>query len=585
MGSVEDSVDKRTSTKYEKLSHKRKALQFDGKAPEWLTTAGFQLLTEKKYLDIGETPKDMYMRIASRAAELTKPEIPTHWGYDSWYEAFFDILWKGWLSGATPVLTNMGNSRGHPVSCSGTYLGDSIRSWYVARTEMAQLTQRGYGTSAVLDPIRPRGSAISTGGTANGIMQVASGIVDDMKQVSQGSSRRGSAGLYLNPLHEDFDELADQILADDDGWNIGWNITDEFEELFEKDPQRADHIWKKMLRIKLIKGKGYFFFLDKVNRHRPQVYKDKGFYVRGSNLCSEIQLMSDEDHSFTCVLSSMNVAKFDEWENTYAVEIAMVFLDAVIEDMLIKARKEPGFERVVAFTEKSRAVGLGILGLATYFQQKNWVFGDLESIMFNNRLVRLLNAKSLEASKWLAKEVGEPEWLVGYGERFSHRLAFPPTMSTAIIQGGVSQGIEPVFANIYEQDTAGGTIYRINPTFLDLMKKRGMYTPEVMKRIAEDQGSVQAEDWLTDHEKAVFRTAFELNQETILKMAADRQRYIDQGQSTNLYFQADTPEEEIARLHDIAFKDPYIESLYYIRTLNGATKVKVDTSTCVACEG
>ena len=579
-----------SNTKYEKLSHRRKSLQQEGLAPDWLSTAGFQLLTEKNYLNTAETPHDMYTRIADRAAELTDLRLPIEYGYNSWAEAFYDVMWKGWVSPSTPVLTNMGNERGHPISCSGTYLGDSIREWYIARTELAQLTQRGYGTSTVLDPVRHRGSAISKGGTANGIMQPAEGIVQDMKDVSQGSSRRGSAGMYLNPLHEDFDEIADQILADDDGWNVGWNITDEFEALFEKDPLRADHIWKKMLKIKLIKGKGYFFFLDKVNRSRPQMYKDRGLFVKGSNLCAEIQLFLDSENSFTCVLSSMNIAKYNEWKSTKAVEIAMVLLDAIISDMLIKAKREEGFERVISFTEKSRAVGLGVLGEATYYQQEGWVFGDLQSIMFNQSLVKMLDERTLAISKAYAFECGEPEWLKGYGERWSHRMAFPPTMSTSVIQGGISQGIEPTFANIYEQDTAGGTVFRINPPFLKLMKDRGMYTPEVMQRIAEDQGSVQAEDWLSDHEKAVFKTAFELNQHTILKMSGDRQRAMNktgggQGQSTNLYFPHDAKEEEIAQLHHEAFIDEDIESLYYIRTLNGATKVKIDRSECEGCEG
>jgi len=575
-----------STTKYEKLSHTRKALQRNGQAPDWLTTAGYQLLTEKNYLDVAETPFTMYTRLANRASELTTVAIPEEFGYATWHDAFLDVLWKGWLSPSTPVLTNLGNNRGHPVSCSGSHVGDSIRSYYQTRMELAQLTQRGYGTSVVIDPIRPRGSPISKGGTANGAMQFAGGVVQDMKEITQGSSRRGACGMYLNPLHEDFEEFIDQIIADDDGWNIGWNITDEFDELFENDPERADRIWKKMMRAKLIKGKGYFFFVDKVNRNRPKMYKDRGFTVKGSNLCSEINLFSDEDHTFTCVLSSLNVAKYNDWKDTYLPQIAMVFLDAVIEDMLIKARQEEGFERIIAFTEKSRAVGLGILGEATYYQQESWVFGGLQSRMFNQKLVRDLNTKTLEASRWLAKEVGEPEWLKGYGERFSHRLAFPPTMSTAIILGGVSQGIEPVFANVYEQDTAGGTIYRINPPFLKLMKDRGQYTEEVMQRIADDQGSVQDEDWLTPHEKDVFKTAFELNQETILHMAGDRQKNgLDQGQSLNLYFTAEEKEEEIARLHDLAFKDPWIFALYYVRTLNGAMKIQPIKSVCESCEG
>ena len=577
------------SNKYERLSHMRKQLQADGLAPEWMSTASYQLLTGQDYLDTAETPRDMYLRIAKRAAELTEFDIPTYFGYDTWFEAFFDIMWKGWLSPSTPILTNMGNSRGHPIACSGTYLGDSIISFYEARKEIAQLTQRGYGTSWCLDPVRPRGSKISKGGEANGIMQPASGVVQDMKDISQGT-RRGNVGQYLNPLHADFDELCDQIIADDDGWNIGWNLTDEYNDLYRTDKDRADLIWKKMLKAKMVKGKGYFYFLDKVNRARPKMYVDRGFYVRHSNLCAEIALMSDKDHSFTCVLSSMNVAKYDEWKNTYAVQLATIFLDAVISDMLIKAKDEPGFERIIAFTEKSRAIGLGQLGQSTYFQMQSWPFGNFQSIQFNQMLMKHLDTESLIASKLLAKEVGEPEWMIGYGERISHRLALPPTKSTAIIQGGISEGIGPVYANVYGQDTAGGTVFRINPVLLPIMKDRGQYTEAVMERIAKAQGSVQGESWLTGHEKEVFRTAYEINQETILLMGSHRQRIMSaggggQGQSLNLYFTAEESEEEISRLHHLAYEDEHLQSLYYVHSLNEESTYKVDKSTCASCEG
>lgn len=577
------------SNKYEQLSHKRKQLQADGLAPDWMSTASYQLLSNQGYLNTAETPRDMYNRIAQRAAELTTFPIPSYFDYPDWHTAFFDIMWRGWLSPSTPILTNMGNNRGHPIACSGTYLGDSIRSFYQARTEIAQLTQRGYGTSWCLDPVRPRGSAVSKGGTANGIMQPAAGAVQDMKDVSQ-NSRRGSIGQYLNPMHPDFDELVDQLIADHDGWNIGWNITDEYAELFNRDPEEADRIWKRIIKARMTPGKGYLFFLDKVNRHRPQMYKDRGFEVRHSNLCAEIALMSDENHSFTCVLSSMNISKYDEWQHTSAIQLATIFLDAVITDMLIKAKTEPGFERIIAFTEKSRALGLGMLGLSTYYQQKSWVFGDMQSILFNQQLMKQMDRESLIASKLLARELDEPEWLVGYGIRNSHRLALPPTKSTAVIVGGVSDGIMPVYANVYEQETAGGIVYRINPVLLPIMKERGKYNEDTMSRISQAQGSVQGEDWLSDHEKAVFRTAFELNQETILLMASHRQRIMSEGgggqaQSLNLYFPMETSEEEISRIHHIAFEDEYIHSLYYIHSLNEPSTYYVDTSVCESCQG
>jgi len=576
-------------TQYERFSIERKQLQRNNEAPNWYTTSGYQLLKQKNYLLPGETPKGMYSRIATRAAhiadEILNIPLPVTWGYNSWYNAFFDIMWKGYMSPSTPVLTNMGSDRGHPIACSGGIIPDAIAGFYEYYKEVAQLTQRGYGTSAALDLIRSRGESISKGGEASGVHPVMDDLVTVCKKVSQGNSRRGSIGKYLDILSSDFDEVADQILADDDGWNVGWNITDDFLELIKKDPDEADRRWKKALRIKLIKGKGYFLFLDKVNRANPKWYTDQDYRVHSSNLCSEITLTATEDQSFTCVLASMNVAKYDEWKDTKAVEIATVFLDTVIEDMLIKAKQEPGFEKVIKFTEGWRAIGLGLMGQATYFQEKSIVFGDLQSIMLNQIIVKQLNERTHEVSKWLAKEIGEPEFLKGYGERFSHRIAIAPTMSTAIIMGGVSDGINPIIANSYEQDTAGGTVYRINPTLLNIMKERNVYNEETMKRIAEDQGSVQAEDWLSQHEKDVFRTAFEINQETILKLASDRQKEIDQSQSVNLFFPHDVKEEYVSEIHMKALLDPYIKSLYYIRTLNGATKVKIEAPVCLACDG
>jgi len=576
--------------KYETYSFERKQLQLAGKAPDWLTTAGYQLLVERNYLMDGETPHDMYTRIASRADQLLNNEVPIPTPYTSWSDAFFSVMWKGWLSPATPVLTNMGTNRGHPVSCSGTHIPDSIRGFYEARLEIAQLTQRGYGTSAGLDEIRHRGAPISKGGSANGIMQPAHGIVDDMKEVSQGSSRRGSCGLYLDIMHPDFDELADQLIADDQGWNVGWNLTESYKSLFFKDATEADRRWTKVLKTKLVKGKGYLHFLDKVNAVRPQMYVDRGYFVKHSNLCSEISLFNDDEHSFTCVLSSLNISKYNEWKDTNLILVASVFLDTVIDDMLEKAKDEPGFDKVIKFTENTRAVGLGVLGLSTYYQQQMWAYGSLDSIMFNQQLFKEMDTKTLEASKLLANYRGCPDYMKPYGERFSHRIALPPTMSTAELLGGISQGIEPVYANVYEAQTAGGIVYRINPTLLSLMKERGVYTKQTMQRIAENQGSVFAENWLLDSEKEVFRTAFELNQETILLMASHRQKAIDatrggQGQSLNLYFKEETPESDISRLHLKAFFDPHIKSLYYVRTLNEKSKLDVPTPVCQSCEG
>ena len=571
--------------KYEKYSNDRKRLQDIGEAPDWLSTAGYQMLVDKKYLLDNETPNDAFIRLAKRASDLVPDTVnPELFGFDNWYDAFYNDLSKGWLSPSTPVLSNLGTNRGHPIACSGTFVEDSIRGFYEARMEVAQLTQRGYGTSLDLSNIRHRGSPISSGGKATGVTQLMNGIVKDMQEISQGT-RRGSCGQYLDVLHPDFNEVNRQLISDDEGLNIGWTITDEYEALSTVNPERADDIWKKMMKTKLTKGKGYFFFKDKVNRHRPKMYIDRGLSVSASNLCTEIALFADKDHTFSCVLSSVNISKYDEWKDSKLIERSCIFLDAVIDDMLEKAEKEIGFEKIVRFTEKTRALGLGVLGLSTYYQMKGWSFGDIDSMGFNSRFFKQMKEKTLKASKYMAEVVGEPEWLKGYGERWSHRTALPPTMSTSIIQGGVSLGIEPVFANVYVHDTSAGGVYRVNPPFLKLMKDKGVYSEETMTRIANNNGSVQDEDWLSKEEKLVFRTAFEVSQETILQMAAIRQQYICQGQSINLFFDNKTTEREITRIHDIAFKDEMIHGLYYIRSLNGVAKHKASSDECLSCHG
>jgi len=719
---------------YEYFSSERKRLQSIGKAPKWLTTAGFQLLSEKNYLLNNETPLDMYNRVASKAAELVPDTIDItlfndNTGITNWKDLFFRDMLNGWLSPSTTVLTNLGTEKGHPVSCSGTYLDDSIDGFYRARHEIAILTKLGYGTSWDLTPVRSRGSKFGLDGEATGVTQPMEGARQDTKEVSQGTTRRGSIGQYLNVMHRDFDEVNNELRADDAGLNIGWVFDEEYKKLVKSNPTRADEIWTKILKTKMQTGKGYFFWKDKVNARRPKMYRDKGFYVTASNLCVtgdtkiltkkygyieieqvagktlecwngvewsrtqieltnqgttdiwtvvvysreldkdiiikcsgyhkwynrvkeefrtntlsvgmlleeyidpdthtkkrdfvikdiikptgndflplycghepkrnklifngvltgnclEINLFSDKDHTFSCVLSTVNAYRYDEWKDTKLVQRSMIFLDAVIDDMLIKAKQDKSgmLEHIIRFTENTRAVGLGVQGNTSYMQKHRMVYGGMESRQFEARLFKHLDEESMKASKYLAKVVGEPEYMKGYGERFSHRLTLPPTMSTSIIMGGYNEGCMPVFSNVFTQDTAGGNVFRINPVFLELMKERSMYTEEVMQRIVKANGSVQEEDWLTDHEKQVFLTAFELNQYTVLSMAAERQKRVDQGQSINLCIDDSTTEEEISDLHLYAEQDPNILGLYYIRSLNGLAKHK-STDECVACQG
>lgn len=262
---------------YEKLSKERKRMQERGECPDWFTTGGYQLFKEK-YLYEAKTPKQQYERIAKTAAQHT--EIP-----DKWEQRFFELMWKGWMSLSTPILANMGTNRGLPVSCSGQYVDDSINGFYKSRHETAILTKHGFGTSAYLGDIRPRGSPISVGGKASGVLPVFKGFVQDMREVNQGNARRGAWAGYIEIDHVDFDELCSHVEHFPDDANIGWIVSEEFIQRLQDGDEEANRRFKKCLKTKLLTGKGYFFFKDKISKHRPQIYKDKQLDIKASNLC------------------------------------------------------------------------------------------------------------------------------------------------------------------------------------------------------------------------------------------------------------------------------------------------------------
>lgn len=562
---------------YEVLSAERKQGQLDGSIPEWMTTGAYQLL-KQKYLH-GQTVRERYQTIAETAAS----RLPEHLDRKYFASRFFELFWNGWFAASTPVMANMGTNRGMPVSCSGSYIGDSIDNFYDTLHETAMLTKNGFGTSGYLGDIRPRGSKISVGGTAAGVLPVIKDYVQAARDVAQGGTRRGAWAAYLPVNHGDFYEVVNYLRNYPDDLNIGWNVYDSDVEALESgDLEMSDRIAEAMF-TKLVTGKGYFFFPDKVNRAAPQMYKDLGLLVKQSNLCTEINLFNDEDHTFTCVLSSMNLAFYDQWKDTDAVFIATIFLDCVAEDFVQRAKSIPKMEKAVRFTEKSRALGLGALGFHTYLQDRLIDIESFEAHMLNLEMFTHLHDESLRASQWMAKELGEPEWCQGYGVRNTHRTAIAPNTSSALICGGVSQGIEPVVANSYIQPSAAGELTRVNPSFLKLCKEKGVVVDRKVKdSINEHFGSVQHFEWLTPEEKAAFKTAYELNQMSLLRLAAARQPRICQGQSLNLFFSADESEEYIMEVHKEAFTNENIKQVYYMRTMAG---IQASKGECVACEG
>lgn len=564
---------------YEKLSKERKELIVKGLAPDWYITAGWSLF-KQRYL-WAENPLEQYKTIASTVAKHYKGTV-----FEREAESkFFDLMWRGLLSPSTPALANTGSGKGMPVSCAGQYIEDSVYGFFDAQLESAVLTQMGFGTAGYFGDIRPRGSEISGGGKASGSLPILLKITDNMQLIKQNKSRRGAFAGYLPVMHGDFDEWANKLHHDNDKLNIGWIVNDEFIKELNNGNKEALRRYQKILHIRSISGKGYLLFIDKVNRARPRAYINNNLYVTTSQLCDEIRLFCDKDHTFTCVLSSLNLANYsDKWKSEDVIFWSTIFLHGVALEFLKIAEDKRGFERAVRFTEKSMALGLGVLGLHTYFQKQEWAWGSLDAQFFNERIFKEIKDESIRASKELAKEFGEPEWAKGTGMANTHLQAVAPTKSTSIIMGGVSEGINPDAKLVFNQSYGGGEVKRIIPEFLRLLKNKGMYNDEVLTEIRDNNGSIQGMDKLfSSKEQSLFKTAFEINQFSVLRYTAQRQKHIDQGQSANLFIKGNSSEEFVSSLHQEAFTNEDIHGLYYIySTQEGGEDVAPEA--CEACE-
>ena len=571
-------------------------LKASGECSEWLTLEGLATLQDG-YLINNETPKDMYLRVAKSAAKyLNRPELESK---------FFDYIWKGWLCLSTPVSSNSGSSRGLPISCFGAYCGDSVQDIFSLYTETALLSKYGGGTSACFNGLRERGTPISGGGVSDGIIPWLKNLEMVLHSVSQGGLRRGAGAQYLSIRSKDINEFIDLRKAN--GADINRRCTtsslhhavcidDEFMESVIASPGPERTLWEKLITTRVEKGEPYIFFTDTVQKADPAWYKDKGLSTKASNLCSEIMLHSDTEHTFVCCLSSLNLAKYDEWKTTDLVQIATWFLDAIITEFIEKASKIPGLEKAVRSAEKGRPLGLGVIGWHTLLQSKMIPFESYKAMQLNNEIWKLIDEESFKASQDLAVLYGEPEWCRGWGIRNTHRLACAPTTSNALISGGVSQGIEPIINNFYAHPTAKGTFIRRNPILHELIKTKGKDNFETWQKINDNEGSVAKLDFLSDEEKAVFSTAQEISQMSIINQAAQRQVYIDQGQSLNIFVPKLVEPTEVEkrkltklvnRIHVEAWKKK-IKALYYLRSTavkTGDSAFKEDLDECKTCQG
>ena len=578
------------------IESKLENLKKEKECPSWMTLAGYTTLS-KGYLLEGETPRKMYERVAKSACKYIKDR-----GFDMSYHhltgMFFQAMWNNWLCPASPVLSNLGTDRGLPISCYGNDVGDSIQRIMECATELALLTKGGGGVGINVQRIRPRGSLIKDGknGKSEGIVPFMKIYDSTIIGISQGSTRRGAASVNLNIDHKDWHEFVRIRKPEGDVNRQCGNlhhctvIEDSFMEKVVEGDVNARHKWAELMKTRIETGEPYIMFKDNVNKNNPEGYKNKNLKVDMTNICSEITLHTDDDHSFICCLASLNIAKWEEWkeESLYGYtlpEIATLFLNGVLDEFIDRASETPGLEKVVRHAKKGRAIGIGVLGWHTLLQSKNMPFESFNSMMLNAEVFKNININSKKMSKKLADLYEEPEWCKGSGFFNSHLLAIAPTRSNSIISGDVSAGIEPIIANAYVDKTAKGTFIRKNQHLVLLLEGYGKNEDKVWKNIARKNGSVQHLDFLTEEEKKVFLTAYEINQMAIIQQAAQRQQFICQSQSLNLFFSTDVKPSYFNKVHIEAWKSG-LKTLYYCRSKSGIQADIADRNEeCLSCEG
>ena len=513
----------------------------------------------------------MFERVAKTAAKY----LPLTPGIE---QDVFEILWRGFIGGASPVLSNFGASTGLPISCYSNHISDSVPSIYSHLKESAALSQHGGGVGTYFGDIRPAGAPISSGGKSTGVVPWMRQYDQCASVVSQGGVRRGSFALYLPIDHSDLLEVLrtkDHSQGDPRDFidsNVAVTITDEWVESLLAGDIEKKKIFGEVLKSRMVSGSPYIIFIDNANRANPDCYTQRGLSVKLSNLCSEIFLHTDENHTFVCVLSSLNLSRWDEWKDwrgpatgKSVPELAVYLLDAVVEEFCHKAERMTSMGRAVRFARKSRALGLGTMGLHALYQSKGLPFASPEARELNTTTHRFIKEQALKASKEMAATYGEPEWCQGTGLRHTHLMAIAPTKSNSVICGAGSEGIEPMEANYYVAKQAKGTFVRRNKYLEQYLEGIGKNTDETWESIMEFRGSVQHLDFIDNHAKEVFKTAREIDQFELIRQASDRQPSICQGQSLNLYVDPESTPRYLFKLHLSAWKGG-LKSLYYLKS-------------------
>ena len=537
-----------------------------------------RLFLQRGYLLEGTTALERIRYIAEHAERKL--------GIEGFADKFYHYMARGYFSLSSPIWSNFGLDRGLPISCFGSYIGDSIHEIMTTTAEVGMMSKIGGGTSAYFGDIRPRGSVIKNNGKSDGSFNFSKLFDTIIDVISQGTSRKGQFAGYIDIEHGDIEEWLDIHTEGNPIQLMYYGVCvghDWLESMKAGDPFKRQ-LWAKLLQRKTETGIPYLFFKDNANAGRPDVYKDKNMTIHASNLCTEIMLPSNSEESFVCCLSSMNLLYFDEWKDTDAPEVLTYFLDVVMSEFIEKSKDIPYLHRANRFATRHRALGLGVLGWHSYLQANNIAFDSFEAMQNNNLIFKTLQQKTLKASQELAARFGEPEILKGYGRRNTTLMSIAPTKSSSFILGSVSPSVEPFKSNYYVKDLAKiKTTYK-NPFLVKLLQEKGLDQEEIWESILHNDGSVQHLEQLSEHEKEVFKTFSEISQLSVIQQAAQRQQYIDQGQSINVMIHPATPAKDLNQLY-LTAEELGLKSIYYQFSMSAAQVFNRNLLSCSSCEG
>jgi len=546
----------------------------------WLNENSRKYLRNGYLLD-GVSAEERIRQIAERAEEILNE--------DGFADKFEEYMKRGYYSLASPIWSNFGLDRGLPISCFGSHIEDDMDSILYTHAEVGKMTQLGGGTSGYLGDLRPRGAPITNNGKSNGSHSFTRLFDTAINVISQGETRRGQFAGYIDIEHDDLDEWLELKTEGNPVQDIFYGVIvgdDWFQSMLDGDSEKQQK-WAEIIETRINRGVPYIIYRGNMNDGKPQVYKDQDYQINASNLCTEIALPSNKDESFVCCLSSMNALHYDDWKDTDAVETLTYFLDAVMEEFIQETEDVRFMERALQFAKRHRAIGIGVLGWHSYLQKHMIPWNSTEAMQENNEVFSTIQERSYEASRELADKFGQPDVIQNHDEcarRNTTTMAVAPTKSSSIIHGQVSPSVEPLKANYFVRDGAKLKVTQQNRFLKQILKEKGKNTRETWDSIEARDGSVQHLDFLTEHEKDVFKTFKEISQMSIIKQAAQRQKYIDQAQSINM--EIDPSETDIADINKLYIEawESGVKSLYYQKSVNAAQKFTRNLLECAACE-